>query len=472
MTEDSSRADTRSQADTGLPATRLRATGPASDPAPGADRARPRDLPGWLLIAGAVCFAMSAAALLALIRHHPRFMWGMIDLRVYLLGGSLLRHTGDPYGATFGTSNLQFIYPPIAAGFFGLLSGIKLHYLRMVTEAASIGSLLAVLWLTWGALGYRRSAGRLGATLLVAAVALWTEPVQQTLDFGQVNLVLMLAIVADLTQPDRRWFKGIGVGIAAGIKLTPLVFIPYLLLTRRYRAAAVAAGTFALTIVVSLLAFPKAADRYWLHGLFWNDQHAVNPVYVGNQSLYGAVARILGSATGVQPYWLAAAAVAGAAGLLVAVWASRAGLEMTGILACALTSLLVSPISWSHHWVWIVPALAVLADWAVRRARHRAVRDARPWAGWLGLAAVVALYLAYPRPATQGIGGEQIPGGLIWTLPPRTLQGTGLDGFQQLIGSLYPLLGLAALAGLAIVLRHRARAAAGSLPCPPAADRA
>ena len=423
-------------------------------------------------MAGAVCFAVSAAALLVLTRHHQRFMWGMIDLRVYLLGGRLLRQTGDPYGPTFATSNLQFIYPPIAAAFFALLTGIKLHYLRMVTEAASIGSLLAALWLTWGALGYRRSAGRLGATLLVAAVALWTEPVQQTLDFGQVNLVLLLVVVADLTQPDRRWLKGVGVGIAAGIKLTPLVFIPYLLLTRRYRAAAVAAGTFALTVVVSLVAFPKAASRYWLHGLFWNNQHAVNPVYVGNQSLYGAVARLLGSATGVQPYWLLAAAVAGVAGLLVAVWASRAGLEMTGILACALTSLLVSPISWSHHWVWIVPALAVLADWAGRHAGRWAVRDIRHWASWLVPVAAVALFLAYPGSAGHGVGGEQIPEGLIWTLPPRVLQGTGLDGFQQLIGSLYPVLGLAALAGLAIVLWHRARPAPGRLPWSRGANRA
>jgi alpha-1,2-mannosyltransferase len=296
-------------------------------------------------------------------------------------------------------------------------------------------------------LGYRRGAGRLGAALAVAALALWTEPVQQTLDFGQVNLVLMLVVVADLCLPDRYWFTGIGVGLAAGIKLTPLVFIPYLLLTGRRRAAAVAAGTFAVTVAGSLLVFPKAADRYWLGGLFWHEQHAVNPVYVGNQSLYGVLARILGTAATVQPYWLIAAAAAGAAGLAMAVWASRAGLELAGVLACALTSLLISPISWSHHWVWIAPALVLLADLA-RRA-------ARPLAAWLGLAGVVALYLAYPLAAAPG--GPRTPEGLIWTLPPSALQGADLDGVQWLAGSLYVLAGLAALAVLAAALARRTR---------------
>jgi alpha-1,2-mannosyltransferase len=420
-----------------------------------------RALPGWLPAVGGGAFAVSAGLLLALTRAHPRFMWGMIDLRVYLLGGSLLRHGGDPYGAAFAQSNLKFIYPPVAAAFFALLTGIRLHYLRIATEAASIGSLVAAAWLTWGMLGYRRGAARLGAALLVAAVALWTEPVQQTLDFGQINLVLMLLILADLSRPDRRWLKGAGVGLAAGIKLTPLLFIPYLLLTRRYRAAAVAAGTFALTVGGSLLFFPKAADRYWLSGLFWNEARAVNPVYVGNQSLYGALARLLGSAAGVQPYWLLAALPVGIAGLLVAVRASRAGLELTGVLTCALTSLLISPISWSHHWVWIVPALTALADWAARRWRAAGPR----WAGGPITLLVTALYLAYPLKATpRGARGPAIPEGVIWTLPQSAVQGAGLDGAQQVIGSLYVLAGLAGLALLAVMLHRRARERPASLP--------
>ena len=111
-----------------------------------------------------------------------------------------------------------------------------------------------MLWLTWGALERWRTGGRLGATLGLGAVALWLEPVRQTLSFGQVNLLLMLLIVADLCLPDSRWWKGVGVGLAAGFKLTPLIFIPYLLLTRRFRAAAVAPAIFALTIAVSVVA--------------------------------------------------------------------------------------------------------------------------------------------------------------------------------------------------------------------------
>ena len=103
---------------------------------------------------------------------------------------------------------------------------------------------------------------RLGATLGVSALALLTEPVQQTLALGQVNLLLMLLVVADLLTPDAlrgrtRWWHGIGIGLAAGVKLTPLIFIPYLLLVRRYRQAATAAGVFAATVALGYAVLPR-----------------------------------------------------------------------------------------------------------------------------------------------------------------------------------------------------------------------
>ena len=55
---------------------------------------------------------------------------------------------------------------------------------------------------------------------------------------------------------------------------------------------------------------------------------------------------------------------------------------MAGWLTCALTGLLVSPISWDHHWVWIVPALALLADAAVRAMRRRPVGATGCWPPW------------------------------------------------------------------------------------------
>ena len=332
---------------------------------------------------------------------------------------------------------------PWQPGVFALLAVVSLQTTKVLVTVASIASLVCVIWLTWGALGYRRSAARLGATLCVAAVALWLEPVWQTLSFGQVNLVLMLIIVADLCLPDSRWWKGVGVGLAAGFKLTPLILIPYLLLTRRYRAAAVAAATFGLTITGSLLLLPKASEHYWLDGLLLNPNRLGNIRYVGNQSLNGALLRLLGSGAAAQPYRLAAVGAVAIAGLLLAALASRRGLEMPGILICALTGLLVSPVSWTHHWVWVAPALVVLVDVATGPRWLPAGRWWR-WAGWLGVAAVVTVF-----------------SGLLWTVPsslpgvpPRDepVQGLVMTGSQQLIGDMYVLAGLLSLGVVAVLL--------------------
>lgn len=415
---------------------------------------RERRLPGWVLGVGGVLLAVSAAALVTEFRDYPRQLWTMLDLHIYLWGGRLARHSGNPYGGTHQSYHLYFTYTPMAAAFFALFTGLKLVTVKWLMTVASVVSLVAVLWLTLGALGYRRSAGRLGAALGVAALALWLEPVQQTLAFGQVNLVLMLIIVADLCLPDRCWFKGIGVGLAAGFKLTPLIFIPYLLLTRRFRAAAVSAGTFALTVAGSLVLLPKAAHRYWLDGLFANAQRTGNVAYVGNQSLSGALSRLLGGSTAAHPYWLAAAAVVALAGLALAAWACRRGQEMAGILTCALTGLLVSPISWSHHWVWIAPMLVVAADMALHAGSLSAPRWWR-WAGWLGLLAMGALYFAYPFHLAPG--DPRLPEGLIWTVPSPAIQGAGMEAFQQVIGNAYVLVGLLGLAviGAGLVLTRR-----------------
>ena len=392
---------------------------------------------------GAVVFAISLALLVAAFQFLAQHPWSVLDLNIYLWGGSLVRHSDDPYLYTYLYGHLHFTYTPMAAGLFALLSVINMQVVKVLFLAGSVASLVGVLWLTWGALGYRRSAARVGATLYVAAVALWLEPVWQTLSFGQVNLILMLVIVADLCLPDSRWWKGIGVGLAAGFKLTPLIFVPYLLLTRRYRAAAVSAATFGLTIVGSLLLLPRASEHYWLDGLLLNSSRVGNLRYIGNQSLNGAVLRLFGTAAADQPYRLAAVAAVGIGGLLLAAWASRRGQEMAGILICALTGLLVSPVSWDHHWVWVAPALVVLVDLAVGPHWLAAGRRWRR-VGWLGVAAVAAVF-----------------SGLLWTVnslsptsnrPSEAAQGRVMDGPQQLVGDLYVLAGLISMAAIAVVL--------------------
>ena len=262
--------------------------------------------------------------------------------------------------------------------------------LPALSVAVNIAALLAALWFTFGGLGYRRGLTRLGATMLTAAAVFWTEPVIRTLYLGQVNLVLMALIIWDLCQPDTRrsgasrWWKGAAVGVAAGIKLVPLIFIPYLLLTRRFRAAAAACAAFAATVAAGFAVAPADSARWWLGGLFFNGGRTGFVGWEGNQSLRALLTRLAGSVAGAEPVWLAAALLTAVAGLACAALLDRAGHPLPGLLACALTGLLISPISWDHHWVWIVPGVAVAAAYAVRAMRapagpsHPAASPARP----------------------------------------------------------------------------------------------
>jgi alpha-1,2-mannosyltransferase len=377
-------------------------------------------------------FAASVAALAALDVALPGQRWNMLDLQIYRWAGLVVRSSGDLYGSHFPNYHLRFTYPPMAALVFAALSAESMAELKWLITVATIASLAVTLWLTLGKLGYRRSAGRTTAALAAAAVALWLQPVQDTLVSGQVNVILMAVVLADLCLPDTAWFKGIGVGLAAGFKLTPLIFVLYLVLTRRFRAAGVSLATFAVTIVVSLILLPGQAGRFWFGGLFLDSGRAGNNAYVGNQSLHGALARLLGGATAAQPYWLASSVIVGVLGLLLAAWAARRGYEITGILTCALTGLLISPVSWSHHWVWAAPALLVAADLA-RRGRWT---RGRQWAARCGVVVLAAPFCILPEVL----------------VPASVVQGKGADGLELVIGDLYVITGLAALCLVGLIL--------------------
>lgn len=408
-----------------------------------------------LLVVGSVAFAVSVAGLVAVFVTWSAELWSMVDLQVYMWGGRTASLAGTPYQGSYAIYHLHlsFTYPPMAAGVFELFADVPIGVMKWLISCATVVSLAGVMWLSLGRLGYRPSPGRLGATLFAAAVALWLEPVQQTLAFGQVNAVLMLIVVADLCLPDRCWLKGVGVGLAAGFKLTPLIFVPYLLLTRRYRGGVVALGTFGLTIATSFLLLPEAASQFWAKRLFLTVRRVGRPGYVGNQSLFGAAIRLFGSARAAHPYWIAVAIAIGLAGLLLAAWLSRRGHELAGVLTCALTGLLVSPVSWSHHWVWIAPTLVLLTEFAVRvgttamRPPRRLLNLLAVGAAALAVVAVLALYLAYPFHVTPG--APRLPAGLIWTVAPPAVEGSRLTGYQQLTGNLYVLAGLIGLLAVA-----------------------
>jgi alpha-1,2-mannosyltransferase len=320
---------------------------------------------GWALPGAAAVCVLSLAAYLALVVTHPGQMLNWFDLNVYNHAGLIARAVPARLYTWQLRPGIKFTYTPFAALVFAPGSLLPWPVLRWLVTVASVAAVAATVWLTLGALGWR-GRRRVTALLALAAVSFWLEPVQRGLHLGQIEPVLMLLIVWDMCQGDERRWKGVGVGVAAGIKLVPLIFIPYLILAGKLRQAAVVAVTFAGTVLLGFAVLPRDSAKFWLTGYFL---HAGNVGDVGsllNQSVYGLVARAAGDVHAAFPVYLVLAAVIAAIGLPAAALLDRRGRPAAGWLACALTGLLISPISWDHHWVWAVPALVVLTDAAVR----------------------------------------------------------------------------------------------------------
>lgn len=220
-----------------------------------------------------------------------------------------------------------------------------------------------------------------------------------------MDIVLALAVLYDLALPDTSRWKGVAIGLAAGIKLTPAIFAVYLLLTRRYRAAATAAAVFAGTVAAGSAVLPASSGWYWA-GEFASPGR-ISPVDdPANQSLLGVLSRTLHTAD-VLPLWLPLAAAVAATGLALAAAAGRRGDEAPGFSLCAVTGLLVSPISWTHHWVIAIPALLV-AGTAVSGAR-RAGQTAAYRLGAAGIAAVAVIGWIRLAQATPASGWLAMP---------------------------------------------------------------
>ncbi|WP_235052362.1 glycosyltransferase 87 family protein [Yinghuangia soli] len=301
----------------------------------------------------------------------------MVDLVVYRAEGQAVVDGRDLYGPLGTPHGLLATYPPFAAMLFAGLTVPPYEALRIGVIAANIALLLLVVVLSARLAGI---AVRRRATVVAAATALciWAEPVFTTFRYGQVNLLLLALILWDFGRPAGTRTKGVALGIAMGIKVTPGIFVVYLLLTRRFREAAAAVAAFAATVAVGALALPGSSRAFWF-------THLSDPQRVGrlenaaNQSVRGLVVRITHTREPDQLWYLLVAAV-GVAGLAGAVLAYRALGDRWGLPACAVTGLLVSPIAWTHHWVWCVPIALLL--WAEARRLLAAVAVFWTFAVW------------------------------------------------------------------------------------------
>ncbi|WUJ73502.1 glycosyltransferase 87 family protein [Kribbella soli] len=371
--------------------------------------------------------AATILPVLCLLVWHP---WNanMGDLRVYFAAARGLVDGQDIYTAhhNFPGMGLGFTYPPFAALVFAPLA-VGLPFARVAITLASAVSLLVIGWTTAKALRWGPVAA-----LVIAFAALAFEPVWSTFGLGQINLVLLALLMLDLVGPMPRRFRGVLVGVATGIKLTPGIFILFLLVTKRYREAAVAAGTTAATMVLAYLVMPRATTDFWTKYVF--DPDRPGPAhYISNQSLRGMIARLTQGSAVTVPLWLLMASIVGVAGLLLARRLHDRGLPFEAVVATAFTGLLVSPISWTGHWVWIVPGLAVM--WSHRDAL-------RSWRTAVSVL-ITGVFLT----------------GIVWWLPFAHDQEFHYNAWQSVVANAYVISALVLMAGgrLAQPLNSEAR---------------
>jgi alpha-1,2-mannosyltransferase len=290
--------------------------------------------------------------------------WHQLDLAVYVLGSHHLVD-GTLYTVSLPTApHLPFTYPPIAALGFVPLGWLSTQTAQIVWALVNVACLYAIIALSLHAVrpGLDRTRIMLYSLVLLGPSTL-IQPVWLTFSFGQVNLVLCALILGDLTTTvgvgSRRLPRGVLLGIAAAVKLIPLVFIPYLFVTRQIRAAWVALAAFGGVTLLAAVVNPPVTWAYFTK--YATDAQRVGGVfYISNQSLRGSIDRLAHHVVSV-PLVTAAAGLLLMAGIALARWAYLASSSFLGILVCATTGMLVSPITWEHHLVWTVPILCWLA---------------------------------------------------------------------------------------------------------------
>ncbi|MGW7008049.1 glycosyltransferase 87 family protein [Streptomyces sp. NPDC054933] len=367
--------------------------------------------------AGVVCAVSLALRPLTELGHGPR----MIDLQVYRVAAPHLL-TGDLYGFRLyesgpGMFPLPFTYPPFAALVFLPLRTVPWLVLACAWQVLSVVCLAALVsgcLRLAGEPGWRDPRGR-RRILLWTAVVLWAEPVHATLWFGQVNLILAAVVVFSLARRSALG-AGLGVGAAAGVKLTPAVTALYFLAHRRWSAAWWSAAGLAATVAAAWWVAPRVADQFWFHVLA--DTSRIGPVASAtNQSLRGALSRTLGHDVGLTAPWWVAVSLAAILALAACLRSARRGDRLGTLVAVQLFGLLASPVSWCHHWVWCVAALIALFHAPARGRGHTVALTA--WAVALG--SHVISWLVAAQPSIWAIPRPWYLAALGWIYPVCTV---------------------------------------------------
>jgi alpha-1,2-mannosyltransferase len=354
----------------------------------------------------------------------------MVDLDVYRMTGMAVL-TGDDFYALPG---LPFLYPPFAALLAVPLALLPAPVVQVGWTAAGVLAIVAVI--------HRLSLTGWRLSLVSAATCYFVQPVRETLAYGQVGILLVALVVLDLVPGPRLLLHrilppGILTGIVTAVKLTPAIFVLYLIGVRRSRAAAASMITSAVATLIALAVVPGASMEFWMRLARGDTGLGHSIMYYTNQSVTADVIRLAGLGQTSVLIGLGLSAVVALLGVWSAVLWHRLGEVSLAVTLCGVAGLLASPVSWLHHFVWVVPLALCLA----RRSPTRYRRPMPTWwqvLGWLLVGWVAA------APFRRLPSGGDLERGWTW--------------WQHTVGSMTALLGIALILGSIAVARQLAQA--------------
>ncbi|HWS36327.1 MAG TPA: glycosyltransferase 87 family protein [Actinoplanes sp.] len=290
----------------------------------------------------------AAAALVAAVQ-----VWGglhltsgvsLADLRVYLGSLETLHAGGALYDYAAPRTGAPFTYPPFAALIFAPLPLLPFAVVAILWTAGTLAAVVAIARLV-------NPAGAAFAALALIASA----PVSSNLRYGQISVFLVLLVLLDALRVVPERYRGIVTGIAGAVKLTPLIFVPYYWFSGQRRTAVTSMVSFVTTTAVGWIVLPAESTRYWFTTLF-NVNRVGNISTGGNQSLNGVLLRW----DVADHFRTPIVALVGAIVVVLALWratrAHRAGDDLTAVILVGAAGLVLSPVSWTHHQIWLVAA--------------------------------------------------------------------------------------------------------------------
>ncbi|MDZ7915150.1 MAG: glycosyltransferase family 87 protein [Rhodococcus sp. (in: high G+C Gram-positive bacteria)] len=355
-----------------------------------------------------------------------------MDLSVFRDAGVAFTSGLPLYSEDFpSSSGFRFIYSPFAAIVFAPMAWIDPLVLQVIWTSVNIALVWWILKVVLRQLSIPRPSL---VAVALAGVALVLEPVRSNLGFGQVNIVLMALVVADCCGALPRRFRGIGIGIAAAIKITPAAFGLVLLVRRDLPSIARALGAFLVTVGIGFVFLPRDSVWFWATEFFRSERGGAHEFF-RNQAVTGLLARLGADGVFKDAIWLLCVAAIIAAAAYAGHRFTRSGEPVLALGVVALASLLAAPIAVTHHWVYVI----VLIPLGVAPQ----YRSWRPF-----IVAAVAVFTIGPYFVLK------------WTFPG----GWAGEALQQVIGNAQLLTALALFASAVRVAATRQRSAPDAAP--------